>query len=272
MTDTSVLAAIAREIREAQQQVRQIPPFSTRVANFDLSAAYRVAQINHAACLAAGGVPVGRKIGFTNAAMWERYQVCEPLWSYLYAATVVFLEGDQGHCSIGRLCEPKIEPEIVLHFDRTPPAGASAAEILACVDWVAHGFEIVQSHYPNWQFAAADVIADSVLHGTLLLGTPQPVSCLGEDPLSVLQEFSVTLSCNGTALEVGQGSNVLGSPVAAVAHLNRVLAVPGSSPLAQDEMVTTGTITTAHAIRVGETWNTTLSGIDLPGLSVTLVE
>ena len=35
-------------------------------------------------------------------------------------------------------------------------------------------------------------------------------------------------------------------------------------------MVTTGTLTQAPLIRAGETWTTTLDGIDLPGLTVTL--
>lgn len=32
-------------------------------------------------------------------------------------------------------------------------------ELSACIDWVALGYEIVQSMYPGWQFAAADTIA-----------------------------------------------------------------------------------------------------------------
>lgn len=71
---------------------------------------------------------------------------------------------------------------------------------------------------------------------------------------------------------MGIGTNVLGSPLAAVAHLIGVLAKqPHYGPLQANEMVTTGTVTTAQSVRVGETWRTDLRGIALPGLSVEFV-
>ena len=44
------------------------------------------------------------------------------------------------------------------------PANASLDQLLACVDWIAPGFEIVQSHLADWRFAAADTVADGALH------------------------------------------------------------------------------------------------------------
>jgi 2-oxo-3-hexenedioate decarboxylase len=146
------------------------------------------------------------------------------------------------------------------------------AEILACVDWIAHGIEIVQSHFPGWKFQAADVIADWALHGTLLVGEPQDVGRLGADLTTALERFTVTLSCDGSVREVGRGSNVLGSPLAAIAHLLAVLAQQRQAmPLQANELVTTGTLTPALPIHAGETWRTDLSGIALPGISVQFV-
>ena len=72
--------------------------------------------------------------------------------------------------------------------------------------------------------------------------------------------------------EVGRGSNVLGSPLAAIAHLSAVLAKPPQYPSLQaNEMVTTGTVTRALSVHAGETWRTELEGITLPGLAVELV-
>jgi 2-keto-4-pentenoate hydratase len=57
--------------------------------------------------------------------------------------------------------------------------------------------------------------------------------------------------------------------LAAIAYLIVVLGKqPNYMPLQANEMVTTGTITTALSIRTGETWRTELEGIALPGLSV----
>jgi 2-oxo-3-hexenedioate decarboxylase len=98
------------------------------------------------------------------------------------------------------------------------------------------------------------------------------VARLGTDPVAALESFAIALSCDGKVRERGRGWNVLGSPLAAIAHLIAVLAKqPQYMPLQANEMVTTGTITTAQPIHVGETWRTELEGIALPGLSVEFV-
>ena len=192
-----------------------------------------------------------------------------PIWAYIYDTTVVRLSTKSELCSIGRFAEPKIEPEIVFHFHSAPPVDGDLSGILECIDWVAHAFEIVQSHFPGWKFQAADTVADGALHGTLLVGEPQAVNLLGTDLIAALKRFSIALSCDGTVREMGRGSNVLGSPLAAIAHLTAVLGKqPNYMPLQANEMVTTGTITTALSIRTGETWRTELEGIAIPGLSV----
>ena len=54
-----------------------------------------------------------------------------------------------------------------------------------------------------------------------------------------------------------------------LAHLVSLLASqPLSPPLLPGEWITTGTLTAAHAVRAGQTWHTTLQGIDLPGLEL----
>ncbi|MCR8914453.1 decarboxylase [Marinobacter panjinensis] len=263
------LQEIAFQIRAAQIEVQQIEPFTSRIPAFDLPSAYAVAQLNHNARLSEGAVPVGRKIGFTNPDMWAIYGVQEPIWAYVYDQTVTRLPMTGGTCSVGRFTEPMIEPEIVFHFRSAPPVGADLSALLASIDWVAHAFEIVQSHYPGWKFQAADTVADCSLHGTLLLGKPVPIDQLASDPVAALESFSVELSCNGEVREVGNGANVLGSPLMALVHLIQVLSKqPECLPLQANEIVTTGTITTAQAVRSGESWQTKVQGIALPNLAV----
>ncbi|MFO7766597.1 MAG: hypothetical protein R6V33_09215 [Pelovirga sp.] len=272
MIQETDLQKIAAEVRAARVNVRQLEPFSTRYPGFDLESAYAVAQIHQQQRRDQGANRVGHKIGFTNPAMWERYGVHQPLWAPLYQETVAFITGAETQCSLGNFTEPKIEPELVLHFGRTPPVTDDPAAILACVDWIAHAFEIVQSHYPGWNFSAADVVADDVLHGTLLIGPPCPVAHLGEELLQKLKDFSVALYAQGELRETGEGRNVLGCPVTATTHLQKVLKQqPGVATLQAGELVTTGTITTALPIATGETWETRISGLDVPGLKVLFV-
>lgn len=267
------LPALALEMKAAQDAARQLVPFTTRLPDFDLSAAYEVAHLVHRARLTEGAKPVGRKIGFTNPDMWAKFGVREPIWAYMYDTTVVRLGGVHVTCSLGRLVEPKIEPEIVFGFRTAPRAGAGPLEVLSAIDWVAHGFEIVQSHFPGWKFQTADTVADWALHGTLLVGPPQPLARLGQDPVAALESFTLTLSCGDRHVETAKGSNVLGSPLAAIIHLSSVLArQPEYEPLHAGEIVTTGTVTTAQSIRAGETWRSEVHGIGLPGLTIEFSE
>lgn len=266
------IRSIAVQMKAAQDDVRQIRPFTSEQGAFDISSAYDVSRLIHEARLAEGSSAVGRKIGFTNPEMWSLYGVHEPIWAYMYDTTVVRVSDQHQTCSLGRFTEPKIEPEIVFHFHSAPPPDGSLLSILDCIDWVAHGFEIVQSHFPGWKFQAADTVADGGLHGTLLLGEPQPVARLYPGLVAALESFSINLLCDGHVCATGKGRNVLGSPLAAIAHLIAVLVKqPQYMPLQANELVTTGTITAAQVVRPGEIWRTAIDGIPLPGLSVRFV-
>lgn len=263
------IRALALEMKAAQDAARQIEPITARFRSFDLSAAYEVAYLVHRARMEEGARPVGRKIGFTNPDMWDRYGVRAPIWACVYDTTVVQMDDARGCCALRRFVEPKIEPEIVFRFRAAPRPGAGPEEILEAVDWVAHGFEIVQSHFPGWKFRAPDTVADWALHGTLLIGPPRSLKQLGGGVIAALESFTLNLSRGGRVVETGRGSNVLGSPLAAIAHLQSVLASqPDGETLRAGEVVTTGTITTAHSVRPGEVWQSEVQGIALPGLEV----
>ncbi len=83
---------------------------------------------------------------------------------------------------------------------------ADTSEILASIDWIANGIEIVQSHFPGWKFKAADTIADWGLHATLIVGEPLEMKRFGENVVSDIEDFTVTLSCGGDVREQGKGS------------------------------------------------------------------
>ncbi len=145
--------------------------------------------------------------------------------------------------------------------------------IEAAIGWVAHGFEIVQTVFPDWKFTGADSMAEGGLHGALFVGPRRMLSPLERTGLAMaLADLHVTLSRNGEAVDKGVGSNVLDGPVHALKHLVDTLAdVPLAQPLRKGEAITTGTLTRAFPVTPGESWSTTVSGFDLPGLDVRLV-
>ena len=261
--------AAAKELLEILTTGRAIETFTGRDPAFDARRGYEVAARVHAARVARGERPVGRKIGFTNRNIWDEYRVREPVWGFVYDTTFFQAQNGRAFIEIDGFAEPRIEPEIVLHFKSAPPATRDEAAILDGIDWIAHGFEIVQSPFLGWEFKVADTIAANGLHGALVVGDPVLVATIPECAKR-LRKFHITLKRGEAVMAEGEGANVLDSPLLAFAHFASTLkALPMFPPVAAGEVVTTGTLTAALPIRQGEIWSTLFSDIDLPGLTIT---
>lgn len=258
---------LAEELIQLHENPRQVPLFSARHSGMDCAAAYAAARALHDHRLAKGWRPVGRKIGFTNRNIWPLYGVYEPIWGTVYDRTLTFARAGRAELTLEGLVQPRIEPEICFGFRRAPRS-SEPGEILESIAWIAHSIEIVQCHHPQWKLTLADSAADNGLHGALIVGEQWPLSMLPGVAES-LPSLSVALSRNGTVLDRGTGSNVLGSPLLALSHLISVLArMDPADGLEAGETVTTGTLTDAHPVLAGELWSTELEGLPLGGLAV----
>jgi 2-oxo-3-hexenedioate decarboxylase len=264
--------AIAVEAYRALEDGRQIPSFSARYQDFSLEEAYRITGLVRRMREERGECAVGRKIGFTNRTIWDEYDVHAPIWGPVYDRTMFDLSALGGTFPLQGLAEPRIEPEIVFGLARAPQPGMDEAALLGAIEWVAHGFEIVQSIFPEWRFSPADTVAAFGLHGALLIGPRVAVAPRREEWLHQLATFTVDLERDGAAMDRGQAANVLDGPVSALRHLVELLARdPVNPPLAAGEIVTTGTLTRAFPARSGETWSTKLNGVSLDGIAVRFV-
>ena len=262
------IAAIGGEILAATDGARQIAPFSSRGAELPLADAYRVSHWLEQARSARGETAVGRKIGFTNRNIWAEYNVFAPNWGYVTTRSVRDLVATPV-LSLAPFAEPRIEPEIMFGLARAPAPDMDEAALMGCIAWVAHGYEIVQSIFPQWQFTATDTTAANALHGALLIGPKQAVGGDAARWLRQLASFEIALYRDGMLIDRGRGDNVLGSPVSALEHLVALLADdPVNPPLKAGEIVSTGTVTRAFPVAPGETWTTRLDGIPLPGVSL----
>ena len=218
-----------------------------------------------------GWEPVGRKIGFTNRTLWEPYGVHAPMWARIWDRTLI--DAPDGHASASlRFPELRAEPEVVFGLSAALGPTDDPAEVLAATAWLAPGFELVWSPYPGWRFALPDCTACFGLHGALVLGPKLPVTDDNRATLlSALPDVEVTLERDGAIVDRGVGSNVLGGPAHALAHLTRVLASqPAFEPLAPGELVTTGTITDAAYVRPGETWTSDYGHLGVRGLTLSV--
>jgi 2-keto-4-pentenoate hydratase len=260
------VAAIADEIFVNLGSGRQIAPFTSRPGGLTLDDAYRVTALLDQKREARGERRLGRKIGFTNRTIWQQYNVYAPIWGYVYDSTVHDLD-QTATLPLAGLPEPRIEPEIVFGLGAVPAPDMDDAALIACIDWVAHGFEIVQSLFPDWKFLAADTVAVDGLHGALLIGPRHKVGQRGAEWQKTLADFTIELWCDGSAIDRGVAANVLDGPLSALRHFVGLLADDAvNHPLEAGEIVTTGTLTRAMPVHAGETWSTTLSGIALDGI------
>lgn len=264
----AMVSEIAAEVLELLGSGRQVAPFSERHAGFGIAEAYQVVALTRAARQARGERPAGRKIGFTNRTIWARYNVSGPIWHHVYDTTVAPLgEG----ISLAGTAEPRIEPEIVFRLGGAPRPGMSTAEVFGCVEAVAHGFEIVDSPFAGWRFAAADGIAAHGLHAGLRFGDWDEVGADRAGWLEALGGFTVELSAEDGTAASGRSADVLGSPAEALRFLvEEIAAYPGNPALEAGEIVTTGTLTDALPVRPGQVWRSRLDGIGLGEISLEL--
>jgi 2-oxo-3-hexenedioate decarboxylase len=266
------LSAIADRLIAAQDSATMLPPITQDRPDFGVADAYAVLAEIEARRRTLGWRPVGRKIGFTNTTIWPRYGVYQPMWAHVWAHTVQYAQNGRAALSLRSLVQPRIEPEVVFGLRGPVRLTDDPLDVLACVDWFAPGFEIVQSHFPDWKFKAPDCTAAFALHGALVVGTPVPVTAEHRAALAAkLPTFRLTLSRGDQVIDRGVGANVLKSPALALAHLARVLAgLPQFPSLAAGEIVTTGTITDAWPVVPGETWSTDYGALGLEGITLTL--
>lgn len=264
--------ALAERVLRAAETGDAITPFTQEDEGFSLADAYAVSARVTARRVARGERRIGWKIGFTNTTIWDEYGVHAPIWGPMYNSTLRNVTAGEAHCwPLAGLLEPRLEPEIALRLGAEPDPSMQLADLIACVDAVAHGVEIVQSLFPGWRFKAPDTVAAFALHGAYRCGPLVPLLASERTSwLARLQRFEIALRREGEEVDRGVASNVLGGgPLAALRHLVEGLhADPRGPRLRPGDIITTGTVTRAFPVKPGERWSTEIVGLPLPGLQM----
>ncbi len=256
MSDTSAASALLESFDNAQPVVAARLP-----VDLTLEGALRIQREIIGMRRARGERTMGYKIGFTNRTIWARYGVHHPIWSPIFESTVTLLDRPEARIGLTRFVEPRLEPEIIVRMAEAPRS-ADAAAVADAVEWVAHGFEIVQSAYPGWRFSGAQAFASQGLHGALLIGPRFAADAFG-DPVRLpgrlaALRLSIHLDDGPEAVDSGVGANVLDGPLHAIAHLVAALSADGEV-LQPGDIITTGTITDAQPLAAGQRWRTELT-------------
>ena len=190
----------------------------------------------------------------------------------MYDDTVRYAQGNTAILSVASLIAPKIEPEIVFKL-RTPLAARAedAAGVLAAVEWLALGFEVVDCMFPDWKYQPADFVAGFGFHAALVVGDPMHVDSANAQAIAeALPRFKLRLTRGGELADEGSGKNSLRSPALCLGELASALSrQPNASPLAAGELVSTGSLTDAQPMAPGQTWTASVERLDLPALTLT---
>ena len=247
---TKQMSRTAEALLHASLTAGLVSPPSKDEPGFDLEQAYIVADKLRRAWVERGRRMVGRKLGFTNTTIWPELGLSEPIWAPIYNATVHFQDGEILRHSLAGAVGPCVEVEVVVKLAEVAPI---------VIEWAALGYEIVQCHFPNWEFNCADAVADFGLHRALFVGETS-------SEVNWLNALELALTRNGELVARGEAKNVLGGPSHALEWLVEIIEQSGAPHLEPGEIVTTGALTGAHPLTAGERWTTEVTaGPSLPG-------
>jgi 2-keto-4-pentenoate hydratase len=267
------IESMSRELLSAEKNSAMVVPNPSARPGFDLDAAYAVEAALKKYRESEGHKAVGRKVGFANKAMWRALKLETLAWAHMYDNTVHYSNNNAATLSLPRFRSLKIEPEIVFGLKQAiPHQGLDAAAALACTDWLAIGFEIIDCPFLDWKFQASDFVASFGLHVALVIGEklqvqPENIPTLADQ----LSRFKVRMSKAGQFIEEGSGKNSLKNPALCLAELATAIErrFP-SDPLSAGEIVSTGTLTSGHSTDRGDVWTVDVEGLPLPSLTLSL--
>ena len=164
--------------------------------------------------------------------------------------------------SLGRLPQPRLEPELVFTMKKKLRGpGVATEDVLDAIDKVYAGFEVIDSRYHDYSFALPDVVSDNASSALFIVGE------VGIDAANIdLVNEHVAISKNGEFVYEATGEAVQGNPAYALALAVNELAERGQFVDA-GAVVLTGGITDAVPIGPGDTISAVFS--NLGTLSVT---
>jgi 2-keto-4-pentenoate hydratase len=237
-----------------------IRPLTECYPGLAVADAYAIQQVNLSRRLRDGRTLVGHKIGLTSEPMQTLLGVSEPDFGYILDDMVL---SNGAAAPAARFCAPRVEPEVAFLLGaplRGP--GVTVDDVHAATEAVAVALEIVDSRIAEWKLTLPDTVADNASSGAVVLGDWVPYDGLD------LVNARASLWLNGTEIDSGTGSAVMGDPAAAVAWLANALA-PFGTKIVAGQFIMSGSFTTATFVHPGDHAATTIGGLGIVSLNFT---
>lgn len=261
MTSRGMVAEAADLLEAAHADRIPIGQLTERYPGMSLAEAYAIQQVNLRRRLDSGARLVGHKIGLTSKPMQTLLGVDEPDFGYILDDMVI---PDGSAVPRARFCAPRVEPEVAFLLRKPLQGpGVTVSDVRAATEAVAVALEIVDSRIADWKLTLRDTVADNASSGAVVLG--QWVAFTDDVDLAGAR---ASLHLNGTEIDSGVGSAVLGDPAAAVAWLANALAPLGTAML-PGQFIMSGSFTTAAFVHPRDAASATLSGLGAVSLAFT---
>jgi len=150
---------LAEHLESAELQARDVTKITDDYPNMDWDDAYAIQEEIRRRKEARGQKTVGLKCGLTSHAKMKQMGVSTPVFGFV-SDYMACAEGSEIKTS--ELVHPKVEAEICIVTKaalRGP--GCHVGAVLAAIDFVIPGVEIIDSRYRDFKFDLKSVIADN---------------------------------------------------------------------------------------------------------------
>ena len=207
------------------------------------------------------GAVAGYKIGLTTPVMQKICGVDEPCYGAIFASEVHHRRAD---LAAGDYCRLGVETEIALQLGDDLPRGGDRERVAAAVQSAMAAMELLDDlRHDYTRLDAAAMVAGNVWNAGVVLGTP-----IREWQTLELDRLTARLSINGREIGSGNGGDVMGHPLNALAWLAGKLAAAGT-PLRRGMIVMTGSMVPIQYPAAGDRIRVEVSGLGSVELAVT---
>ncbi len=256
--DKATIAKLAEHLENCELEARDTTKITDDYPDMDWDDAYAIQDEIRRRKISRGHRVVGLKAGLTSFAKMKQMGVDTPVFGFM-ADYYAVPEG--GECQISKLIHPKVEPEIAFVTKAAIKGpGCHIGTVLAAIDFVMPGIEVIDSRYRDFKFDLKSVIADNTSATRFVVGGRAiPVADVD------LRTVGIVLEKNGAPVAFGAGAAVLGHPALAIAMLANHLAARGEE-IPAGSLILSGGITEAVAVQAGDSVTLRVQGMGSVGM------
>lgn len=242
--DKNTILGLAEHLETAELQAHDVTKITDEHPDMDWADAYAIQDEIRRRKEVRGQKTVGLKCGLTSFAKMKQMGVDVPVFGFVSD----YMSRPEGAAiAVKELIHPKVEAEICV-VTKAPlrGPGCHVGAVMAAIDFVLPGVEVIDSRYRDFKFDLKSVIADNTSASRFVVGgRPRNVEDVD------LRTLGVVMEKNGKIVAMAAGAAVLGHPAAAVAALANHLGARGQE-IPAGSFIMTGGVTEAIAVQAGD--------------------